>query len=235
MAVVATVAPAAQAIIGGESDGGRHPYVGMLLDGDYFCSGSLVSPTVFVTSAHCAADGARVGVTVAEHYTDSTALISGTLHQLPGFCRPCGSGLPGFAVPDLAVVKLDSPIAVSRYALLPTVGSSDGYRSQLVGDVGYGVNGYARGGGTPQEVLDLQRSYASLRLSPAQDRISDQYVKLSANNSKGAFCFGDSGGPVLAGDTILAINALLNGRCTSSSYAYRIDTEQALAFIRQFL
>ena len=40
---------------------------------------------------------------------------------------------------------------------------------------------------------------------------------------------------MLAGDTLLAINTILNGRCTSSSYAYRIDTQESLAFIRQFL
>jgi hypothetical protein len=235
VAVMAATAPAAEAIIGGQADGVRHPYVGYVRSSEGFCSGSLVSSTVFVTAAHCAPDGERVGVTVAERIFSNTPLIPGTLHQLPGFCRDCGGGLPGFAVPDLAVVKLDVPIIVSRYASLPSVGLSDAYRKQLVGDVGYGVNDYVRGGGQPQEVVNFERSFASLRLSPAEDRISDRYVKLSANNPKGAFCFGDSGGPVLAGDTLLAINSILNGRCTSSSYAYRIDTAQSLAFIRQFL
>jgi len=48
------------AITYGEPDGGRHPFVGMLVaefDGqkDWICSGTLISPTVFLTAGHCTA------------------------------------------------------------------------------------------------------------------------------------------------------------------------------------
>jgi hypothetical protein len=53
-AVVALMVPlTAQAIVGGQPDGTAHPYVALITDGPGFCSGSLISPTVLVTAAHC--------------------------------------------------------------------------------------------------------------------------------------------------------------------------------------
>ena len=55
-----TVAAPAAAITNGAPDGNRHPNAGGLVsptqysDGTWlYCSGTLVSPTVFLTAAHC--------------------------------------------------------------------------------------------------------------------------------------------------------------------------------------
>jgi hypothetical protein len=99
-------------------------------------------------------------------------------------------------------VHLDAPIAVSRYAQLPSVELVERLRvGQPVTVVGYGVQGIETGGGPPQEVIFET-------------------------------CFGDSGGPVLLGDTILAVNSFVtNGLCRGVTYAYRLDTPEARAFI----
>ena len=61
MVVLATAA-AAFAITNGTPDGNRHPYVGLMvaIDSDgvplWRCSGSLLSPTVFLTAGHCVED-----------------------------------------------------------------------------------------------------------------------------------------------------------------------------------
>jgi secreted trypsin-like serine protease len=55
---------------------------------------------------------------------------------------------------------------------------------------------------------------------------------------KGGFCFGDSGGPNLLGDTntILAITSYgADPICAGVGYSNRIDTEYALEFINSFL
>jgi V8-like Glu-specific endopeptidase len=56
--LVVAVAPVG-AITDGEPDNNRHPYVGLMVafddDGNrlWRCSGTLVSPTVFLTAGHC--------------------------------------------------------------------------------------------------------------------------------------------------------------------------------------
>src|SRR5829696_9481553 len=61
MATLFTTATTASAITNGQPDGNAHPYVGLMvaLDEDgvplWRCSGSLLSPTVFLTAGHCTA------------------------------------------------------------------------------------------------------------------------------------------------------------------------------------
>src|SRR5215210_7795904 len=43
----------AGAIINGQPDRNAHPYVGMVYNAEYLCSGTLISPKVFLTAAHC--------------------------------------------------------------------------------------------------------------------------------------------------------------------------------------
>src|SRR3954447_17128681 len=57
------VPASAGAIVNGSFDGDAHPYVGIAAAGDDFCSGSLVSPTLFVTAGHCTAAFAATGAT----------------------------------------------------------------------------------------------------------------------------------------------------------------------------
>ena len=86
------------AIINGTLDGNLHPNVGMVVaeaSGGKFtpCSGNLITPTVFVTAAHClefiASRGAtQVWVSFDSHVNlDMSTLIPGTLHPNPAFRR----------------------------------------------------------------------------------------------------------------------------------------------------
>ena len=79
------------------------------------------------------------------------------------------------------------------------------------------------------------RYRAPVELIQANGKIASEFLEVTANpaQGKGGMCFGDSGGPILFGRTILAVNSFVtNGQCAGVTYADRIDTAAALSFIR---
>jgi hypothetical protein len=225
VAALAVAAPAL-AITGGVLDGNAHPAVGLLLADrgagpEPDCSGSLVSPTVFVTAAHCTGDLAstRVWVSFDSKYVEGTsALLPGTAHGDPQWGRVKGDSH------DLAVVVLDRPVTGVTPFSLPRAAALDaaGVASQAFTNVGYGYadrtftfDGYRR------------RSTSSFtNVKPTELRLSEQ---------QGGVCFGDSGGPRLLGNVVVAVTSTGNKNCTGQSISYRLDTQGARAFLAPFL
>ncbi len=239
------LAGSALAISNGQPDGNNHPYVGMAVgwvEGQpgyvWICSVAAISPTVLVTAAHCF-DFPEVWVTFDEDPTNWFEL-PGTWTPDPDWCLGCGGGLPGFDSHDVAVIVLNEPVTLPRYAQLPTEGLVDTLPMKTDVDlVGYGLQ-FDQGGG-PRYPVDgaFTRYYAPTQLVASNHVHSDEYIKLTANpaQGKGGTCFGDSGGPDLLGgtDIILAVNSYVtNGNCAGVTYSNRIDT-YALEFINGFL
>ena len=51
-------------------------------------------------------------------------------------------------------------------------------------------------------------------------------------------CFGDSGGPILLGDSdvVVGISSFVNNaNCAGNAFAYRLDTAESLAFLAPYL
>jgi len=243
----------AYAITNGQPDDDGHPYVGLVFwpaGGGYYwiCSGSAISPNVFVTAAHCfdGWDGEQVLVNfepdawIANPFDDA---YEGTPHPHPDWCIGCATGLPGFDTYDVAVVVFDQSVELAEYANLPTEGLVDALPMNTpVMLVGYGVQ-WDTGGGPPIPEGVGTRFYASTELIASNHKHSDEYIKLRANPSKGSggVCFGDSGGPDLlegegvGNDIIIAVNSYVtNGSCAGITYSNRIDLEYALEFINSF-
>lgn len=69
-------------------------------------------------------------------------------------------------------------------------------------------------------------------------KTNDAYVVLTNNANTGGTCFGDSGGPTFIEDTttVVAVTSFgMNSTCAGTSGVYRIDTEDDLAWLSQFV
>jgi len=247
IAAVAAVLLAATApvmtVTNGSPDGNGHPYVGIGLQaapggGFVVCSGSFISPTEFLTAAHCF--DPSLPALLSPKNQPPFPLVAGVVHNNPNWCLGCGSGLQGFDTHDVAVVTLKAAVNLPAYAVLPTPGLVDSLAMMTDVDiVGYGVQGFIRGGGQPRDIFTAIRFFAPSQLVQSNNRASDEFIKLTANPSKGTggVCFGDSGGPdVLGGtDVVLAVNSFVtNTNCSGVTYSQRVDLPDILAFINSF-
>jgi len=60
-------------------------------------------------------------------------------------------------------------------------------------------------------------------------------TELRLADKPGGVCFGDSGGPRLLGNVVVAVTSTGNKNCTGQSISYRLDTPGARAFLSAFV
>ncbi len=235
-ALLLTVVPSASAIIGGTSDPTRSyvVFVGQNTRDSSgkrnACTGVLVAPTVVLTAAHCglidgvAPDGQRFTIFQGPAI-GSPPIDMGLFYAHPDFSFG-GNSTPNFAGNDLAVIRLLAPLP-GPYATLPEAGLVDTLNgSTRVTISGYGVSEIK--GNDPNPASAGVRRTADAKLAGG-GVLGDGFLKVV-----GGLCFGDSGGPVLLGSVVLAVNSFAPEACRSTSYATRLDTPSARAFLAQF-
>jgi secreted trypsin-like serine protease len=229
----------ALAITYGQPDENNHPNVGALVgtfDGQTYpyCSGTLISPTVFLTAAHCDIGTSTVYVTFDSTYTSKSKLYKGTFHADPLYNHSQSDPH------DIAVVVFEKPIEGIEPAQLPTLGQFESVANdQQFTAVGYGGQEVvSQPGGHVIEYLDT-REYAISTFNA----VGPGYLRLSQNpaTGNGGTCSGDSGGPNFVGagstetDIIAGITITGDTWCKSTSVIYRLDTQSARAFLGQFV
>jgi len=263
-----TVVPAL-AVTDGEPDAGRHPFVGLMVaqaaNGNplWRCSGTLLSDTIFLTAGHCTeAPADHVEVWFAD---GPIPLASG--YPAPGANRCAGiSGYPctgdtggqpfthpqydpnAFFLHDLGVVVLDTPVVMSKYGAVPTLGQLNslktrrGHQDVTFTAVGYGLQKSFPDAASWKNSAIRQRMLATPYLIQINGGIVGDFSLLLSNNAySGGTCFGDSGGPNFIGSGPTETNVIagvtsfgLNGNCAGTGGVYRIDQADDLEWLATF-
>ena len=240
--------PAAHAITaGGELDGNRHPYVGLMVAQDakgnplWRCSGTLISPTLFLTAGHCT----EAPAAHAEIWFDADVQsgIPGNGYPFDGdaggktFTHP--SYNPGaFFLFDLGVVVLDKPMKMKKYGALPEPDVLDVLATQRgLQDVTFTAVGYGLQRINPVFVEEERvRMFATPHLVQINTGLTGDFsLLLSNNHATGGTCFGDSGGPNFIGNSNVVGGVTsfgLNGTCGGTGGVYRVDRADDLNWLR---
>ena len=248
---VIAASPAA-AIRYGEPDGEEHPYVGLMVADDaegnplWRCSGTLVSPTVFLTAGHCTSGAASATVWFEEDLTDRAAVgypgggdtsVDGTPHTHPDYDDAA------FFLNDLGVVVLDAPVVLAEYGAIPEEGYFDdffvkrGVNKQTFTAVGYGLQRSMpeQTGLTEAELVRLQATLRIINQDAAfGEKKAGNSVLFTNNASGGGTCSGDSGGPIFVEGTnvVAAVTSYgFNARCAGTGGGYRVDTADDLEWL----
>lgn len=262
LAAAPLVATPSGAVTNGNVDNAAHPYVGALTALNngarvLACTGTLVTPTVLVTAAHCTTQvqqitgGHTVDVSFDPNIMSTAAtcqlanctvaptgpLYTGTMITDPDFVYSSGQSYStSVDSHDIAVVVFSNAVPVTP-AQLPTAGlldqlsASGSLASTPVTDVGYGwTNVVDKSSADWTGSFDGQRRYAN----GGFQSLTTSDIKVSENPALGygGACSHDSGGPAIINNTVVAeLSSLQGNQCDSTYDSYRLDTASARSFL----
>jgi V8-like Glu-specific endopeptidase len=249
MLVFSTIG-AASAVTDGELDGEGHPYVGLMVAQDeegnplWRCSGTLLSPTLFLTAGHCTeAPAAHVEIWfdsdvesgIPENGYPTDGEVGGTPYTHPQYDPNA------FYLYDLGVVVLDEPYVLEEYGALPELNELDQYATKrgqnklTFTSVGYGLQESFPDAASWKENNQRVRMVAYPKMNQINGGIVGDFSLLLSNNAHtGGTCFGDSGGPNFIGDSnvIAGVTSFgLNGNCAGTGGVYRVDRADDLDWL----
>ena len=238
------------AVTDGQPDGEGHPYVGLMVaqkaDGTplWRCSGTLISPQLFLTAGHCTeAPAEHVEIwfqsdlqpTPATYGYPYTGQADGTPYTHPQYDPNA------FFLHDLGVVVLSEPMKMSQYGALPKLNELDkmatrrGQQDTTFTAVGYGLQQ-----SFPDAVSWKNQAYKTRMVAyPRLIQINTGYtgdgsLLLSNNANTGGTCFGDSGGPNFIGksNVVGGVTSFgINGNCAGTGGVYRVDRADDLDWL----
>ncbi|MGY1729705.1 S1 family peptidase [Geodermatophilus sp. SYSU D01062] len=247
----ALLATPAGAVTDGVPDtGNEYPFVGLMVaqdaDGEplWRCSGTLISPTLFLTAGHCTYGADHVEIwfdqDVESGIPENGYPYEGDVGGTPYTHLEYDDA--AFYLHDLGVVVLDEPVYVEEYGQLPSLDQLDtlspGARTVFTA-VGYGLQKSFPDAASWKEQADRIRMISRPHLVQINRGIVGNDSLLLSNNARtGGTCFGDSGGPNFIGDTNVVGGVTsfgLNSTCAGTGGVYRIDRDDDLTWLEAFL
>jgi hypothetical protein len=252
---ISTIAAPAEPnfIVNGTPTGNLYPSVGALLfdhdkDGiegdDEWCTGSLISPTVFLTAAHCIVTpytppGTQFYVSFAP---DLYAAKKGDFIKATGVVYDPEYGHDVAKLHDLAVVFLPdgatkgmTPLKLPKLGALDRLAAKGALADQLFVNVGYGTSSTLTG--PPGFPYDGVKKYSYSEFMGLQPTWLGLLMNQNATG-EGGDCYGDSGGPkFIKGDntTIYATVTTGDYPCRATTWDWRLDTPDARGFLGQYV
>jgi trypsin/slime mold repeat-containing protein len=214
----------------------EHMAVVQMSNNSGWCSGTLISPTVVLTAAHCADSGASSEYTVyfgnASPDFESRTVAEVIYH--PGFTENTG------LLNDIALLRLDSP-APGGISPIPHLPESLALQPADVGTyleyVGFGRDENSQSG--TKKKITLPIDYICISSGGCQAQSFNVYENNICNDqTTGGICFGDSGGPAFitldSVEYVAGINSFVFG---SNCEYYACDTkvDEYETFINDFI
>ena len=213
------------------------------------CSGSLITPDVFLTASHCTQYFTNVlaplGYTAYVSFDQSIPFGSLTSNKTKLYAVENVVTNPNYNQSqsdsgDIAVLILEStvrgitPVTLPECGLLDYLVAQNGLKNAVFTNAGYGLQNRVVGGGVPyfQDLNPIPRMYSFSSFNS----LNGGYLRLSQNPStgNGGTCFGDSGGPnfLTVGGQQIQVSITITGDsvCRSTNVVYRLDTASAQAF-----
>jgi V8-like Glu-specific endopeptidase len=246
----------ASAVTDGELDGDLHPHVVLLImdvggEPTYRCSATMLTPTVVLTAGHCTSNypdepysGMRIFTESDVQNGDNNYPYGGGKNSIEAdewYTHPLYETAP-FFYHDVGVVILKNKHKLDTYGVLPEADQLDVLATQRgLQDITFTAVGYGLQRINPVFVESEKiRMYAEPHLLQinAPGSTGDFSLLLSNNHSTGGTCFGDSGGPNFLGDSNVVAGVTsfgLNGNCAGTGGVFRMDRQNVLDFVNQFL
>ena len=226
-------------------------------DGAIFpiCTGTLISPTVFLTASHCTQfftdDLASSGFTAFVSFdnpipfggltTRKTRLIPVTqVVTNPNYNQAqSDSGDIGLLLLPPDSTRGITPATLPTAGLLDQLVAQNGLKDAVFTAVGYGLQNRNTGGGQP--FFDDANPVPRMFSFSSFNSLNGGYIRLSQNpaTGDGGTCFGDSGGPnflnVNARRILAASTVTGDAVCEATNVTYRLDTPSARTFLGKFV